>query len=117
MNGSICQVVEQCDHSGGLFVVGDGLIGKGTVAGGHLVDVVGFGEGRSPVCLPVVPRLIDGWATAPFAPCKFNATTVDRGFGAGQYHDGLGDGYACVECEGLAIFLVCECGRLVGELG
>ncbi len=105
MNGSICQVVEQCDHSGGLFVVGDGLIGKGAVTGFHLVDVTGFGEGNSPVHLPVVPRLTDGWVMVPFAPHEFHAATVDRGFGAGRYHGGLGDGDACIERKGLAIFL------------
>ncbi len=105
MNGSICHVVKQCDHSGGLFVVGDGLICKGAVTGGHLVDVTGFSEGRSPVRLPVVPRLIDGWATAPFAPRNFRAAIVDRGLGAGRYHGGLGDGDACIERKGLEIIL------------
>jgi hypothetical protein len=71
-----CQVVEQCDLFGGLFVIGDGLIGKGGVAGGHLVDVTGFSEGCSPVHFPVVPRLIDGWATALFATRKFYATQL-----------------------------------------
>ncbi len=82
-NGSICQVVKQCDHSGGLFVVSDGLIGEGMVACSHLVDVTGFNEGCIPVRLTVVTHLIDGWAMAQFAPHEFHADTVDSGFGAG----------------------------------
>jgi hypothetical protein len=75
------------------------------VTGGHSVYVMGFGEGRSSVPLPVVPRLIDDWALAPFAPHEFHAVTVNQGFGAGQYHGGLRDRDACVECKGLALFL------------
>ncbi len=79
---AFAKIVEQCDHFGGLFVVGDGLIGKSAVAGGHLVDVTGFSEGCSPLCLPVVPCLISGWALTPFMPREFHAATVDHGFGA-----------------------------------
>ncbi len=70
-----------------------------------MVDVAGFCEGHSQVHLPVVPRLIDGRAMAPYAPREFHATTVDPSFGSGQYHGGLGDGDACIEHEGLEIFL------------
>jgi hypothetical protein len=62
------------------------------------------------VHLPAVPGLIDDWALATFAPCKFHAATVDCSFGAGRYYGGLGDGDACVEHKGLALFLFASVG-------
>ncbi len=110
MNGSICQVIKNCDHSGGLFLVGDGLIGKSVVAGGYLFDVTRFQKGCSPVHFPVLPHLIDGRATVPFAPRGFHAAIVYHSFVAGQYHGSLGDGDACVKHKGLAIFLFASVG-------
>ncbi len=56
--------------------------------------------------LPVVLRLVNDGSTFPLAPCKFHPATGDRGFGAGQYHGGLGDGDAGIKGKGLAFFLL-----------
>ncbi len=89
-----------------MFGFVGGLVCKCAIAGGHLVDVTGFCKSRSPVCLPVVPRLVNDGLTFPLVPWEFHPAASDHGFGAGRYHHGLKDGDASVVGKGLALFLL-----------
>ena len=80
------------------------------------VDVVGFGEGRSPVYFPVVPGLVDDGKTFPFAPCELHSAAVNGRFGARRKHGCFGDGNAGVEGKVLTFFLLVsvDCERKIG---
>ncbi len=74
LDSGVGKVVERYDHLG-FLVAGGGLVCERAIAGGHAVDAAQFGEGCSPVRLPVVPGLVDDGTTLPFLPCKFHSAT------------------------------------------
>ena len=58
------------------------MVGKGTVAGHHAIDVVGFVECRCPVGFQIVACMVNNREKFTFTSCKFHAAAVEGDFGA-----------------------------------
>ncbi len=81
-------------------------IGKGQVAGGHVVDVAHFCKCSHPMILPVVPHMVKEGTTFPLSPCECHVPKVESMLGSSCYHHFLGDGHTCVLCKSLALLLL-----------
>ncbi len=68
LNGYVCQIFERRSHLLCLFKFGGLICAKPCIAGSHVIDVAHFGEGSSPMGLPVGPSVVDRREKFPLAP-------------------------------------------------
>jgi hypothetical protein len=68
LNCCVCQIIKGGSHLLCLFKFGGLVCTKCCVPGRHLIDVVQFGQGSSPIGLLVGPSVVGKQATFPLVP-------------------------------------------------
>jgi hypothetical protein len=68
LNHRVCQIIKERSHLLCLFEFGGLVCAKRCVPGCHSIDVVYFGQGSSPIGLPVGPSVVGKQAMFLLAP-------------------------------------------------